>query len=174
MFRCPLKLATNGYKLISWFISRRSQLFLAPTKTHNSCLDVGDSYVITKSPRKKKKEDRIYLIWKLSFINESFQIRAAYVELKCQEHFFMIFMWLSRSRMVLGHSIILKAVETPVPERVEICRDRHDWRSCKICARCVNFPGKRCDFLHNLRRTLRFTHTKCDFALQLLKFYTVS
>ena len=26
--------------------------------------------------------------------------------------------------------------------RVEICRDRHDWRSCKICASCVKFPGK--------------------------------
>ena len=25
--------------------------------------------------------------------------------------------------------------------RVEICRDRHDQRSCKICASCVNFPG---------------------------------
>ena len=24
--------------------------------------------------------------------------------------------------------------------RVEICRDRHDQRSCKICASCVNFP----------------------------------
>ena len=23
--------------------------------------------------------------------------------------------------------------------RGEICRDRHDWRSCKICAGCVNF-----------------------------------
>ena len=24
--------------------------------------------------------------------------------------------------------------------RVETCRDRHDWRLCKICPRCVNFP----------------------------------
>ena len=55
--------------------------------------------------------------------------------------------------------------------RVEICRDR---RSCKICASCVNFPGKQRDFSHNLRRTARFTHTKCDFALKLLKFYTLS
>ena len=30
--------------------------------------------------------------------------------------------------------------------RVEICHDR---RSCKICARCVNFPGKQRDALHN-------------------------
>ena len=51
--------------------------------------------------------------------------------------------------------------------RVEICRDRHDQRSCKICAICVNFPGKQQDFLHNLHRTTRFTHTKCDFALSL-------
>ena len=36
--------------------------------------------------------------------------------------------------------------------RVEICRDCHDWRSCKICARCVNFSGKQHLFLHNLRR----------------------
>ena len=56
-------------------------------------------------------------------------------------------------------------------DRVEICRDRHDR---KICASCVNFPRKRQDFLHNLRRTTRFTHTKCDFALILLKFYTLS
>ena len=49
--------------------------------------------------------------------------------------------------------------------RVEICRDRHDRRSCKICASCVNFPGKHCNFSHNLCRTTRFTHTNCDFAL---------
>ena len=32
--------------------------------------------------------------------------------------------------------------------RVEICRNRHDRRSCKICASCVNFPRKQRDFLH--------------------------
>ena len=58
--------------------------------------------------------------------------------------------------------------------RVEICRDRHDRRSCKICSRCVNFPGKQRNFSHNLRRTTRFTHTKCDFALKPLKIYTLS
>ena len=42
--------------------------------------------------------------------------------------------------------------------RVEICRDRRDWRSCKICASCVNFPGKQYDFSQNLRRITRFTH----------------
>ena len=56
--------------------------------------------------------------------------------------------------------------------RVEICRDRHDRRSCKICASCVNFPGKKRNFSHNLRRTSRFTHTKCDFA-KLLKLDTL-
>ena len=56
------------------------------------------------------------------------------------------------------------------PTRVEICRDRHNRRLCKICASCVNFPGKQRDFSHNLRRTSRFTHTKCDFALKLLNF----
>ena len=55
--------------------------------------------------------------------------------------------------------------------RVEICHDR---RSCKICASCVNFLGKQRDFSHNLPRTTRFTHIKCDFALKLLKFYTLS
>ena len=59
-------------------------------------------------------------------------------------------------------------------DRVEICRDLHDRQSCKICASCVNFPGKQRDFSHNLRRTSRFTHTKCDFALKLLKVYTGS
>ena len=54
--------------------------------------------------------------------------------------------------------------------RVEICRDRHDQRSCKICTSCVNFLGNQRDVLHSLRRTTRFTHTKCDFALKLLNF----
>ena len=34
--------------------------------------------------------------------------------------------------------------------RGEICRDRHDRRSCKICASCVNFSGKQRNFSHNL------------------------
>ena len=51
--------------------------------------------------------------------------------------------------------------------RVEICRDRHNRRSCKICASCVNFPQKQCDFLHNMHKTTKFAHTKCDFALKL-------
>ena len=42
--------------------------------------------------------------------------------------------------------------------RVEICRDRRDQRACKICASCVNFPGKQCNFSQNLRRITRFTH----------------
>ena len=58
--------------------------------------------------------------------------------------------------------------------RVEIFRDRHDRRSRKMCASCVKFPGKQCNFSHNLPKTTRFTHTKCDFALKLLKFYTLS
>ena len=57
--------------------------------------------------------------------------------------------------------------------RVEICRDRHNRRSCKISASCVNFSGKQCNISHNLRTTTRFTHTKGDFALELLKFYTL-
>ena len=61
-----------------------------------------------------------------------------------------------------------------IQNRVEICRDRHDRRSCKICASCVNFPGKQRNFSHNLHRTTRFTPAKCNFALKLLKFYTLS
>ena len=57
--------------------------------------------------------------------------------------------------------------------RVEICHNRHNRRSCKICASCVNFPPKQRDFSHYLRRTSRFTHAKCDFALKMLKFYTL-
>ena len=56
-------------------------------------------------------------------------------------------------------------------DRVEICRDRHDR---KICASCVNFPRKQCNFSHYLRRATKFTHAECDFALKLLKFYTFS
>ena len=58
--------------------------------------------------------------------------------------------------------------------RIEICRDCHDRRSCKISAICVNFPGKQHDISHNLRTTTRFTHTKYDFAPKLFKFYTLS
>ena len=58
--------------------------------------------------------------------------------------------------------------------RVEICRDRRDQRACKICASCVNFPGKQRNFSHNSRKTTRFIHTQCDFALKLLKFYKLS
>ena len=56
-----------------------------------------------------------------------------------------------------------------VTGRFEICRDRHDRRSCKICASCENFPEKQRNFPHNLPRTKRFTHTEWDFAQKLLK-----
>ena len=59
--------------------------------------------------------------------------------------------------------------DPPKEARVEICRDRHDWRSCKICSSCVNFPGKQCDFSHNLNKATRFTHTKCDFCTETVK-----
>ena len=66
--------------------------------------------------------------------------------------------------------LIVLALREYAADRVEICRDRHDRRSCKICASCVIFSGKQRDFLHNLHKTSRFTHTKCDFALKLLNF----
>ena len=34
--------------------------------------------------------------------------------------------------------------------RVENCRERHDQRSCKIFASCVNFARKQRIFLHNM------------------------
>ena len=55
--------------------------------------------------------------------------------------------------------------------RVEICRDRRDRWSCKICANCVIFPGEQCDFSQNLRR-IQDLHTPS--VLKLLKFYTIS
>ena len=57
--------------------------------------------------------------------------------------------------------------------RVEICRDRHDQRSCKICSSCEIFSRKQQKFFHNLRRRPRFTHAKCAFTLKLLKFYSL-
>ena len=52
--------------------------------------------------------------------------------------------------------------------RVEICRDRRDLRSCKIYASCVNFSKK------TMRTSTKFKHTKGDLTLKLLKFYTFS
>ena len=69
--------------------------------------------------------------------------------------------------------MVLIVPEQYVHNRVEICRVRRDRWLCKICASCVNFPGKQRNFSHNLRRTTRFTPAKCDFALKLLRFYTL-
>ena len=35
--------------------------------------------------------------------------------------------------------LIVLALREYAADRVEICCDRHDRRSCKICASCVNF-----------------------------------
>ena len=64
------------------------------------------------------------------------------------------------------------ALEKTISCGVEICRDRHDRRSCKIFANCVNFPGKQRDFMHNMHRSTRFTHTKCAFALKIKIVHT--
>ena len=89
-----------------------------------------------------------FLLHGLLHSNKSYLIRLYYAHLLWQTH----------------QSVINGRV------RVEICRDRHDRQSCKICASCVNFPGNQRDVSHHLRRTTRFTHTKCGFALTLLKF----
>merc|ERR1711952_231410 len=73
-----------------------------------------------------------------------------------------------------GVFFLLFCPKSDSASKVEICRDRHDRRSCKICASCVNFPGNQRNVSHKLSRTTRFTHTKCDFELKLLKFYTLS
>ena len=44
------------------------------------------------------------------------------------------------------------------PGRLEICRDRHDRRSCKFFSTCVNFSRKQRVSLQNLRRNMKFTH----------------
>ena len=79
-------------------------------------------------------------------------------------------------RASYDHQLVCSPANQPSRRRsrVEICRDRHDWRSCKIRASCVNFQRKQRNFSHNLRKTTRFTHTKCDFNLKLLKFHTLS
>ena len=57
---------------------------------------------------------------------------------------------------------------------VEICHDRRDRRSCKICKSYVNFSRKQRFLLHNFCWSLRLTLHKCDFTLKLLKCYTLS
>ena len=48
--------------------------------------------------------------------------------------------------------------------RVEICHDRRDRQSCKICASCVNFPE------NNVLSCIIFVkvHAKCDFTVEIL------
>ena len=58
-------------------------------------------------------------------------------------------------------------------DRVEICHDRRDRRSCKTFASCVNFARKQRAFLQNLQRSTRFKLNECDFTPKLLKFYTL-
>ena len=55
--------------------------------------------------------------------------------------------------------------------RVEICRDRHDQRSGKTCASCVNFPGKQRDFLYNLHTIL---HTQLNSNKKATKITGIS
>ena len=69
---------------------------------------------------------------------------------------------------------IHEETQTFIMNRVEICHDRRDRRSCKFCASCVNFSRKQRIFLQNLLRSARFTLNKYDFTLKLLKFYTLS
>ena len=59
--------------------------------------------------------------------------------------------------------LIVLALREYAADRVEICCDRHDRRSCKICASCVIFSRKQCAVLQNLRGSAGFTLNICDF-----------
>ena len=48
--------------------------------------------------------------------------------------------------------------------RLEICRDRRDRRSCKIFPSCVNFSRKQRGSLSNLHRNMKFTQLFGDFT----------
>ena len=55
--------------------------------------------------------------------------------------------------------------------RVEICRDRHDRRSCKICASCVNFHRKQRDWLVNSFDLVRVCDNCFSFDKSLRKHF---
>ena len=49
-------------------------------------------------------------------------------------------------------------------DRLEICRDRRDRRSCKIFPSCVNFSRKQRGSLSNLHRNMKFTQLFGNFT----------
>ena len=51
----------------------------------------------------------------------------------------------------LGIKMWILAKKVGVSSRLEICRDRRDWWSCKIFVSCVNFSRKQRSFLHILQ-----------------------
>ena len=51
-----------------------------------------------------------------------------------------------------------------ISSRLEICRDRHDRRSCKNFSSCVNFSRKQCVSLKNLRTNVKFPHEYGKFT----------
>ena len=55
--------------------------------------------------------------------------------------------------------------------RLEICRDRHDRRSCKNISNYVNFSWKQGPSLQNLRRSMKFTHLFGEFTHPFLQIY---
>ena len=54
---------------------------------------------------------------------------------------------------------------------VEICRDRHDQRSCKIFVSCVNFSRKQRVFLHNIWKRTRLYHLFYIFIYTLCNVF---
>ena len=55
--------------------------------------------------------------------------------------------------------------------RLDICRDRHDRRSCKNISNCVNFSWKQRVPLQNLHINMKFTHLFGKFTHPYLESY---
>ena len=54
-----------------------------------------------------------------------------------------------------------------VTDGLDICRDRHDRRSCKNIHICVNFSWKQCVSFQNLRKNMKFKHLFNKFTHSL-------
>ena len=134
------------------------------------CITI-DVVLIQEMPSMNSQNPRIKLFHTMCVIlfSEQFLQRLFKMSIRKSEVKFV-------SAVTVGGSVKFLPAEQISSEttRVDICRDRHDLRSCKICASCVKFSGKQCFFLHNLRRCPKFTHARCDFTFESFNFYTFS
>ena len=69
-----------------------------------------------------------------------------------------------RRKMFLHDMGKQKKYQSEAGNRVEICRDRRDWRSCKIFVSCVDFFRKQCSFLHILQVYTQNLHILLNFS----------